>query len=108
MAVYGATAPLRTWDNMSAAKAGFKQRIVMGESESSIYDEAKRIGVNINVKSAFAVPRSGINPIGPNPNLDNPWSCCPPVFLHGMEAGTLMKVPDTTLQYIIQDASCSL
>ena len=101
MADPNASAPLRTWENMEAEKTRFLARIASGEPSSTVVQEAKRIGVNLYVKSAFAVPRSGINPIGPDPNLDHPWGNCPPVFLHGMEAGTLMKIAETTLQYII-------
>jgi hypothetical protein len=99
------TAPLRTWENMTAAKNDFVERIQSGESASAVSDEAKRIGVNFVVKSAFAIPPSGINPLGPNPNFDNPWANTPAVFLHGMEAGTLMKLGETTLQYVIAKAS---
>jgi hypothetical protein len=104
MADADATAPLRTWQNMDARKAEFKQRIEAGEAATGVLNEAKKIGVNCHVKSAFAIPRCGINPIGPDPNLDNPWSCCPPVYLHGMEMGTLMKVAESTLRYIIVKA----
>ena len=104
MAVPHATAPMRTWDNMLAAKNGFLARMSQGESATTVLNEARKIGVNCEVRSAFAIPRNGINPIGPDPDLDNPYAACPPVFLHGMEAGTLMKVPETTLQYIIQRA----
>lgn len=105
MAEHSASAELRTWANMTAAKTEFLARIEFGEGKTKVEDEAKRIGVNFNVASAFAIPRSGINPIGPNPELDNPWACCPPVFLHGMEAGTLMKTAETTLQYVIAKAA---
>jgi len=62
------------------------------------------MGVNYHVKSAFSVPASGINPIGPDPDVDNPWAICPPVFLHGMDAGTLMKLAETSLNYVVQKA----
>ena len=62
------------------------------------------MGVNYTVSSAFVVPASGINPIGPDPDVDNPWCICPPVFLHGMDAGTLMKLSETSLQYVVQRA----
>ena len=104
MAVANATAPMRTWDNMLQAKSDFLARIASGETATTVLTEAKKIGVNCTVKSAFAIPRNGINPIGPDPDLDNPYAACPPVFLHGMEAGTLMKTPEATLQYIIQRA----
>ena len=100
-----ATADLRTWANMTAAKRSFLARIESGEAKTTVLDEAKRIGVNYLVTSAFAISRSGINPIGPNPDLDHPWGCCPPVFLHGMEAGTLMKTAETTLNYVIARAA---
>jgi hypothetical protein len=89
---------------MNEAATQFRTRIEAGEKATVIADEAKKIGVNYVVKSAFSIPPSGINPMGPDPDLDHPWGCCPPVFLHGMEAGTLMKVPETTLSYIIQRA----
>jgi hypothetical protein len=104
MAEPHASAPLRTWDNMNAASANFRARIAAGESATTVSEEAKKIGVNFNVKSAFSVPASGINPIGPDQALDNPWANCPPVYLHGMEAGTLMKLAETTLNYIIRRA----
>jgi hypothetical protein len=99
-----ATAPLRTWANMNEAKEGFLRRIASGEPATTVLAEATKIGVNCYVKSAFSIPSSGINPIGPNPDLDNVHAACPPVFLHGMEAGTLMKLAETTLQYIIRHA----
>ena len=104
MAEAHATAPIRTWANMERAKSEFQARIAAGEAASTVCAEANRIGVNYAVRSAFAIPPSGINPIGPDPNLDNPWSCCPPVFLHGMEAGTLMKLPYCSLKYIIRES----
>ena len=97
-------AEVRTWANMTAARTNFLARIQSGESKTTVLDAAKRIGVNYTVTSDFAIPQSGINPIGPNPDLDNPWSCCPPVFLHGMEAGTLMKTAEPTLNYVIAKA----
>ena len=90
MADAGASAPLRTWDNMAEAKAGFLQRIAAGEPKTTVLAEARRIGVNCYVTSAFAIPPGGMNPIGPCRNFDTPWSNCPPVYLHGMEAGTLI------------------
>ena len=102
MAIPNVTAPLRTWQNMKAAQATFLERIAAGEPASTILTEAKKMGVNYDVESAFSIPPSGINPIGPDPNLDHPWGCCPPVFLHGMESGTLMKICEATLQYIIE------
>jgi hypothetical protein len=100
-----ASAPLRTWANMTHAREGFLRRIARGEPATTVLAEAKRIGVNCYVRSAFAIPSSGINPIGPSPHLDNVYAACPPVFLHGMEAGTLMKLAETTLQYIIRQAA---
>ena len=82
----------------------FKARIEAGEPAGRIRTEAARIGVNFVVKSAFAIPASGINPIGPDPDVDNPWSTCPPVFLHGMESGTLMKVSYSALRHCIRAA----
>ena len=105
MAEPNASASLRTWDNMKLAKSEYLARIASGETATTVLDEAKKYGVDCYVKSAFAIPRSGINPIGPDPNFDNPWANCPPVFLHGMESGTLMKVPETTLNYIIARAA---
>jgi hypothetical protein len=104
MAEPHATAPLRTWANMEEACSHFKGRIEAGEPASRIDAEAKRIGVNYTVKSAFAIPRHGMNPIGPDPDVDNPWSNCPPVYLHGMEAGTLMKAPYSALRHCIRAA----
>ena len=104
MAEAHATAPIRTWANMERAKSEFQARIAAGEAASTVCAEANRIGVNYAVRSAFAIPPSGINPIGPDPNLDNPWSCCPPVFLHGMEAGTLLKLAYCSLNYIIRES----
>ena len=104
MAEPHATAPLRTWRNMEGHYSSFKRRIEAGEPAGRIRTEAGRIGVNFVVKSAFAIPASGINPIGPDPDLDNPWSNCPPVFLHGMEAGTLMKFSYSALRHIIHAA----
>ena len=104
MAVPFATAPLCTWENMDAACAEFKARVAAGESKSAVMLEAKRIGVNFCIKSAFSIPASGINPLGADPNLDNPFANAPPVFLHGMDAGTLMKIAETTLRYVLQRA----
>ena len=104
MAEPDASAPLRTWENMTLAKTQFLARIDSGEPASNVVAEAKRIGVNLYVKSAFAIPACGIYPIGPDPNLDNPWSNCPPVYLHGMKAGTLMKLSETGMFYIIRKA----
>jgi hypothetical protein len=98
------SAPLRTWARMNKAKAEFLARIESGETATSVLAEAKQIGVNCYCKSAFSIPRSGINPIGPDPDLDSPWSCVPPVFLHGMEAGTLMRLSETGLHYVIRRA----
>ena len=102
MADPNASYPIRTWDTMNAARNSFIARLRAGEGVTKISAEAKKMGVNYGVKSAFSIPRSGINPIGPDPNRDNPWSNCPPVFLHGMDAGTLMKVGETTLLYCIR------
>ena len=102
MAVPHAIAPLRTWENMAVEKTRFLDRIDNGEPRTVVLDEAKRIGVNCHVVSAFAIPPSGINPIGPDPQLDHPWGCCPPVFLHGMESGTLMKVCEASMHSIIR------
>ena len=102
-----ATATKRTWENMNAKRDEFLARIAAGESKTTVSDEAKKIGVNYHVKSAFAIPRSGINPIGPDPELDSPWGCSPAVYLHAMEAGTLMKVCEGTMQYIIQASAAS-
>ena len=104
-----ATATIRTWKNMNAKRAEFVARIAAGESKTTVADEAKKIGVNYHVKSGFVIPRSGINPIGPDPDLDTPWGCCPAVFLHAMEAGTLMKLCYGTLHYIIRrSAECGV
>ena len=105
MAEPHATAPLRTWENMNLAASQFQHRILDGESSSSVWKEAMKIGVNFAVRSAFAIPPSGINPIGPCRIFDTPWSNCPPVFLHGMEAGTLMKTAYSTLRHVIDAAA---
>jgi hypothetical protein len=90
------TADLRTWDNMNDKAAAFRARIAAGEGVTAVSDEAKKMGVNYLVRSAFSIPPSGINPIGPDSDLDNPWGCSPAVFLHAMEAGTLMKYEECT------------
>jgi hypothetical protein len=104
MAEPRATADLRTWDNMNDKAAAFRARIAAGEGVTAVSKEAKKIGVNFLVRSAFSIPPSGINPIGPDPDLDHPWGCAPPVFLHAMEAGTLMKLCETTLNYIMRQS----
>jgi hypothetical protein len=102
MAEMGASAPLRTWDNMTERKNTFLGRMAGGETTTTVIKDAKKVGVDCYVQSAFAIPRSGINPIGPCPNLDNPWNCTPPVFLHGMEMGTLMKSCEGTMHFIVE------
>ena len=105
MAEPNTTADLRTWDNMNDKAAAFRARIAAGEGVTAVSDEAKKMGVNYLVRSAFSIPTSGINPIGPDSDLDNPWGCSPAVYLHAMEAGTLMKLCETTLNYIIQKSA---
>jgi hypothetical protein len=105
MAEFDATAPLRTWANMAERKSAFLERMIAGESTTSVVTDAKKIGVNLYVQSAFSIPSSGINPIGPCPNLDNPWNCTPPVYLHGMEMGTLMKSCEGTMFFIIEKSA---
>ena len=102
MAVPHAIAPLRTWGNMTAEKTRFLDRIADGEPRSVVLEEAKKIGVNCHVVSAFAIPPSGIIPIDSDPQLDHPWGCCPPIFLHGMESGTLMKACEASVHSIIR------
>ena len=102
MPVPYATAEMRTWPNMNAKIDEFLARIEAGETVTSVSKEAKRIGVNYRVANAFSIPPSGINPIGPDPVHDTPWSACPPVFLHAMEAGTLMKLSESSLEYVIR------
>jgi hypothetical protein len=62
MAVANATAPMRTWDNMLQAKSDFLARIASGETATTVLTEAKKIGVNCTVKSAFAIPATELTP----------------------------------------------
>jgi hypothetical protein len=61
-----------------------------GETAGDVDKEARDLGINLDVTNAFKTPEGGVNVIGPDPDLDNPWSACPPVFLHGFLSGTIM------------------
>lgn len=106
MAAPNATAELRTWANMEHHKTEFLNRIAAkdGETPTDVAKEAKRIGVNLHIKHAFKPKAGFLNIIGPDDTLDNPWSACPPVFLHGMESGTSMKLVYATMCHIVKAA----
>ena len=75
-----------------------------GETAEEVRQEAKILGVDLYTESAFATPAGNVNVIGPDDNLDNPYAACRPVFLHGMESGTLTKLVEGSFQHLMQAA----
>ena len=96
----------RTWPCMDSKRQAFLARVNAkdGETATDVIKEAKAIGVDLNTVNAFR-PRGAPNVIGPCPLLDNPWSATPPVFLHGMESGTSMKLVHATMCHVIKAAA---
>ena len=107
MGTPGAFAPLRTWGTMLHKRACFLDRIEAKEDETAadVRQEAKLTGVELEIENALLTPPGDMNVIGPCDDLDNPCSACPPVFLHGMECGTLMKLVAATMNHIVTAAA---
>jgi hypothetical protein len=103
MGTPGACAPLRTWGTMLHKRACFLDRIEAKEDETAadVRHEAKLIGAELDIENAFLTPPGDMDLIGPCDDLDNPYSACPPVFLHGMECGTLMKLVAATMNHMV-------
>jgi len=99
-----ATKELRTWENMALAEEEMKWRIAErdGETPSAVRADARRHGIELDVVNAFKTPEGAMNLIGPNDDLDNPFSATPPVFLHGFECGLLMKLVAASMLCLVK------
>ena len=107
MGTPGACAAMRTWRNTTEKREAFLRRIEQkdGETAEDVRREANVIGVELDTANAFETPEGDMNIIGPCDDVDNPFAACPPVFLHGMECGTLMKLVSATLNHLISAAA---
>jgi hypothetical protein len=74
------------------------------ETAGDVSKIARQLGINLDVSNAFRTPPGGMNVIGPDDDLDNPWSACPPVYLHGFLSGTLMKLVAATMAHLVKQA----
>ena len=99
-----ASKELRTWENMAIAEKEMRRRIAErdGETASEVRADARRHGIELDVENAFKTPDGAMNLIGPNDDLDNPFSAAPPVFLHGFEMGLLMKLVEASMLYLVK------
>jgi hypothetical protein len=99
-----ATKELRTWENMALAEEEMRWRIAErdGETPSAVRADARRHGIELDVVNAFKTPEGAMNLIGPNDDLENPFSATPPVFLHGFECGLLMKLVAVSMLHLVK------
>jgi len=104
----GTTATLRTFAAMAEKKQELLSMLDEAENQTAvkaIRKEATDLGVDLEVVTGFATRGGQLGIFGPDSELDHPWSALPAVFLHGMEAGTLVKLPEAALDHALNKAT---